>query len=465
MAVARTHRPVWRSEACLPCGACTRRCPSSVFFEQRLESFSLRGRVAQAVEFPAGDRPAVPPCQAACPLGQDVPAYNTALCAGDFDAAAQVIYRANPLPSVCGRLCVRPCESACVRAGLDQAVAIRSLKRAAIEHAGGPALRPPKKERFVQVVVIGAGPAGLSCAFYLRRLGFSVRVLEAKAKPGGLLRYGVPAFDLPRQVLAKEIEALAEIGIEIVCGARVDSAREIQQLLSDGARAVVLATGAACGVPAGLPGEDLEGCFDGIDFACRFADGDGPPLRGPAVVSGAGHMAVAAARMALRAGADPVHLLMRRSQAEAPADGDQIRQAVEEGVWLVGEHRPLAISGKGRVQGVEISPIVYGPPDEVGRRWPLSGSDAKLSSRILEASTFVAAETRKADLTWLADAPSLRVGPGGGLGTAGGGFMTDLPGVFVVGDLLTGPRNAVQAIATSMRVAAAVERFCRGGGS
>jgi NADPH-dependent glutamate synthase beta subunit-like oxidoreductase len=463
VAVVRTHRPVWRSEACLPCGACTRRCPSGVFVEQRLESDSLRGRVARAVEFPEGDRPAVPPCQAACPLGQDVPAYNTALRSGDFDAAAQVIYRANPLPSVCGRLCVRPCESACVRAALDQPVAIRSLKRAAIEHAGGRSLRPPKKETAVRVVVIGAGPAGLSCAFYLRRLGFSVRVLEAEAKPGGLLRFGVPAFDLPRQVLAAEIEALAELGIEIVCDARVDSAHQIQQLLSDGARAVVLATGAACGVPAGLPGEDLPGCFDGIAFAHRYADGDGPPLCGPAVVSGAGHMAVAAARMALRAGADPVHLLMRRSLAEAPADGDQIRQAIEEGVRLVEEHRALAISGQGRIQGVEISPIVYGPPDGVGRRWPLSGSDANLSSRTLEAATFVAAETRKADLAWLADAPSLRAGPGGGMRTADGGFMTDLPGLFVAGDLLTGPRNAVEAIATAMRVAAAVALFCRGG--
>jgi NADPH-dependent glutamate synthase beta subunit-like oxidoreductase len=459
-AIVRTHHPIWRAERCLPCRTCTRRCPTTVFPEQALEPDSLRGRVAREVDFPPG-RPDVPPCRAACPIGQDVPGYTTALARGDFAQALAVIAKTNPLPAVCARLCLHACMHACVRAGLDAPVEIRALKRAALEHGGPRPVARPAAERDGRVVVVGAGPAGLSAAFALRRNGWQIELLEAEPEPGGLLRWAVPAFELPRSALAAEIEAVLAAGIALRLGARVGSAAELEGLLRSGARAVLLATGAGRGLRLGIPGEELAGAEDGVGFARRHADGRGPRLEGPLVVSGAGLVAVAAARLAVRAGARPVRLVQARPGAEAPLP-ELLALAAEEGVELVTERRPVELLGAaGRVRAVRLAPVRLGPADGVGRRWPVSAGEAQGSVLELEARTFVAAEGRAPDLGWLAGAPGLRVGPLGHLEVERGGYATGLPGVFACGEVMTGPRNAIEAIATGIRAAAAVERYLR----
>jgi heterodisulfide reductase subunit A len=440
-----------------------------VFPEQVLEPDSLRGRVAREVAFPPG-RPDIPPCRAACPIGQDVPGYTAALARGDFAGAVAVIARTNPLPEVCGRLCLHACMRACVRAGLDAPVEIRALKRAALAHGGPRPVARPDRERDGRVHVVGAGPAGLGAAFALRRNGWRVVVHEAEAEPGGLLRYGVPAFDLPRAALATDIQAVLDAGIELELGSRIDSATALGQLRAAGALAVVLACGAGRGLGLGIPGEELEGASDGVAFARLQADGRGPTLEGPAVVAGAGLVALAAARLALRAGARPVSLVFSRPLAEAPLP-EELARAEAEGVAVIPEAWPVELLGEGgRVRAVRLGSTLVGPADGSGRRWPVVLGAGAGPTRELPARWFVAARDRRPELRGLEEVEGLRLGPLGQLEVERGTYRAGPAWLFACGDLVTGPRNAIEAIATGLRAAASVERYLRaqpgpGGGS
>jgi NADPH-dependent glutamate synthase beta subunit-like oxidoreductase len=256
MAIVRTHRPVWTAEKCLSCLACRHGCAATVFPELADED-GLRGRVSREISFPPGPLP-VSPCQAACPLGQDVPAYLHALSKGDFDGALGIILRTNPLPSVCGYLCVRPCMHACVRGVLDRTVQIRALKLAASQTADKVS-RVSADGSGGRVAVVGSGPAGLSAAFFLRKSGYQVDVYEAGERPGGLLRQAVPSFDLPEEALDRDIERIRETGVRILTSRQVDLRGGPESLLVEGARAVILALGSPMGIRLGVPGEELSG--------------------------------------------------------------------------------------------------------------------------------------------------------------------------------------------------------------
>ena len=245
MAIVRTHRPVWTAEKCLSCGACRHCCASTVFPELAEEEDTLRGRVAREVKF-SKKLEGRPPCQAACPLGQDVAGYVTAIAEGDFDRALAVILETNPFPHVLGRLCHHPCQRTCVRGKLDQEVPIRALKLAAARSGRAPALVPEKEEN-KQVAIIGAGLAGLSAAYFLRRRGYKVKVYEAEAGPGGQLR-----GKLPQKDLEADIDIIRSTGVEIITGQKQDLGNR------PGADAVIVAVGAAGGkkveIPAGAFG-------------------------------------------------------------------------------------------------------------------------------------------------------------------------------------------------------------------
>jgi NADPH-dependent glutamate synthase beta subunit-like oxidoreductase len=240
MAIVRTHRPVWTAEKCLSCGACRHCCAATVFPEHAEEKDTLRGRVAREVKF-SKKLEGRPPCQAACPLNQDVAGYVTAMAAGDFDRALSIILETNPFPRVLGRLCHNPCQRTCVRNKLDEQIQIRALKLAAALNGRASALAPDK-ERSTQVTIIGAGLAGLSAAYFLRRRGYKVKVYEAEAEPGGQLRNKVPQEDLDA-----DIDLIRSTGVEIVTGKKQDLGN------LPGADAVIVAVGALQGKKVDIP--------------------------------------------------------------------------------------------------------------------------------------------------------------------------------------------------------------------
>ena len=458
MAVTRTHRPVWSGEKCLPCGACTQRCPVVLFPELLGEEDSLRARVARSYAFPSGDvPPEIPPCRAACPLGQDVPRYVSAMAAGRADEALSVILETNPFPSVCGRVCPRPCMKACVRGCLDEPVDIRTLKRAVVERAARarPISTAPAGD--AEVAVVGAGPAGLAAAFELRRRGRSVAVYEAEAEPGGLLRYGMAGFDVPRDVLAAEIGAILDAGVELRTGARLGADFSLADLSR--AKAVLIATGCWQGRGLGidLPGDKApEGLFDAPTLARRVAKEEISDLHGPAAVIGGGTMAVAVARTLRRLGAGPVTLIASRGMQELPADEESLRRAEEEGVRIMPEMRPVEVLGDGRVEGLRCAPVEMSEEDGAGRRWPLGLGEETVD---LEAATIVAAEDRDPDLGWLSAGDGIRRGPLGTILVEAVSWITSREGVFAAGDVATGPMSVVGAIATGMRAAVAIDRY------
>lgn len=421
MAVARTHRPVWNREACLPCGACTRRCPSRVFPEQAEEPDSLRGRVARKM----GPRLLeVPPCQTACPLGQDVPAYVAAVAAGAYPQALEAVLQTNPFPAVCGRLCHHPCQRACVRGKLDTPVRIRALKRLAEERARAdvaPA-RPP--ERGGRVTVIGAGPAGLSAAWALRRRGRRVTVIDSAPAPGGLLRWAVPGFHLPHEALQADIERILASGVALRTDEPVEGRDGLERLRAEGADALVVATGAGQGRKLEIPGEDRAGCWDAVSFARSYRDGQGPALSGAAVIAGGGYLGAAVARMAIRAGAGPVYLLPGTSRRVASAEPEGVGMAEEEGVEVVLGTRPLEARGDEHLQAVVCT--------------------TRDGEREIEAGLLVAARERAPLRDWKPELDPDR-------------------GVFGAGEAVTGPRNLVGAVARGVKVAGEVDRYLEGG--
>lgn len=240
MAIVRTHRPVWTAEKCLSCGACRHCCAATVFPEHAEEKDTLRGRVAREVKF-SKKLEGRPPCQAACPLNQDVAGYVTAIAAGDFDRALSIILETNPFPRTLGRRCHHPCQRTCVRNKLDEPVQIRALKLAAAQNGRAPALAPDK-EKDKQVAIIGAGLAGLSAAYFLRRRGYRVTVYEAEKEPGGQLR-----GKLPQEDLDADIDLIRSTGVEIKTGQKQD----LNNLPA--ADAVIVAVGALGGKKVEIP--------------------------------------------------------------------------------------------------------------------------------------------------------------------------------------------------------------------
>jgi len=379
------------------------------------------------------------PCSAACPAGNDVVGFVQALATGGVEAAARVLLRTQPLPSVCGRVCPAPCMTACNRDAYDGAVNVRGLERWIGDHA---AAAPEPLERAAtprRVAVVGSGPAGLSAAFLLARRGHDVALLEGGRRLGGVLRTGIPAYRLPDDVLERDIRRVLALGVKARCGVFLDA--DGLQMLAAGHDAVILATGLARASGLDAPGLHLRGVARGLRYLAQAKSGEVPRLSGRVVVLGGGNTAIDCARTALRAGAARVIIAYRRGRTEMPAIAAEIDEALGEGVELLTHRQPVRVLGGETVAGVELAEVELGEPDASGRRRPIVTD----RTSTVPCDAVLLALGQGADLSILPRGWSVKDGR-----AFDGAAPTD---VWFAGDVVTGDGTVTHAVGHGRRVA------------
>ncbi|MHB0877020.1 MAG: FAD-dependent oxidoreductase [Anaerolineae bacterium] len=417
-------------------------------------------RLALELLLSAHEGDCVAPCRLECPANVDIQTYIAQIAAGEYAEAVRTIKRTNPFPSVCGRVCPHTCELQCRRNLLDEAMAINPLKRFVAdydrlsEHPYTPAVAPDSGKR---VAVVGGGPAGLTAAYYLRQAGHAVTVFEKNEKAGGMLRYGIPRYRLPEDVLDQEIGQILALGVELRTGQAMGRDFDVDELRQQGFDVVFLAIGAWSSMQLGVPGEDTPGVMAGIDFLCRIAAGERPELGRRVVVVGGGNVAIDAARTARRLGAD-VTIAYRRGRGEMPAEPYEIAEAEEEGVRFEFLAAPVALqTGNGRVANLRAVRMALGEPDASGRRRPVPVDGSEFD---VPADTVIAAIGQRPDRSCVLE--SLGFDRGDTLHCNPATLQTDVPWVFAGGDCASGAATAVQAIGGGRRAAISIDRFLNG---
>lgn len=412
---------------------------------------------------PTGDCPMLTPapCQMACPAGIDIPSYLMLIGQGRYAEAIEVIRRDNPFPWVCGLVCTHPCEFMCVRGRMDSPIAIMDLKGFAAEKAisSGEYINPPKMpENGRKVCVIGAGPGGLTAAYYLALKGYQVTVIESLPVAGGMMMVGIPRYRLPREVIDREVNMIEELGVEIRLNTRMGKDISIEDLNAEGFQAYLLAVGAHGSYKLMIPGEDdYPEVISAIEYLRRVSLGDHRrPGRRVAVVGG-GNVAIDAARTSLRLGCDEVTILYRRTHDQMPAHNEEVVEAEEEGVQFSYLTVPKEIIGEnGHVSGIICMRAELSEPDESGRQRPVpvEGSD-----HLLAVDVVIPAIGQEVDGSGLEVFQGVSWTRRNTLRVNTVSMQTHQPGVFAVGDAVTGPATVVEAIAGGKKAAFAVHRY------
>lgn len=398
------------------------------------------------------------PCSHTCPAGVDVPRYIRLINEGNYDEALSVIRERIPFPSVCGYICIHPCESKCRRGQLDEPIAIRDLKRFIADHANQVAVVEPQvaPSSGKRVAIVGSGPAGLTAAYYLAKLGgHAVTVFEALPEAGGMMRVGIPRYRLPKEVLDTEIDVIKQVGVEIRTSTRIDS---VESLREQGYDAIFLALGAHAGTKMHVHGEESQGVVDCVSLLRDVNLGRKVRLGKKVAVVGGGNAAMDASRTALRIGAKEVTILYRRTKDEMPASGEEIREALEEGVnieFLVAPNKIWRHNGHLKMSCLRMK---LGDIDASGRRRPepLAGSEFNREFDTVIAATGQRPEVpdqlgiaTNGDSTICADPDTL---------------ATDIGGVFAGGDVVSGPASVIEAIAAGRQAAISIDKYLGGKG-
>ena len=407
----------------------------------------------------------ISPCQHTCPVGINIPKYVAHIAAGEYLEAIDTIRERNPFPSICGRICHHPCESRCRRGELDDPVAIRELKRFAADWYFENITEDP--EPFPQthrqkVAVVGAGPTGLSCAYFLAKMGYPVTVFEALPIGGGMLSVAIPEFRLPREVIQREIDYIAKKGVDIRYNTPITVNFTVEDLRRDGFEAVFVAAGAQRSQRIGIPGEleDIAGFYYGLRFLRDAKLGRQVRIGRRVAVIGGGNVAMDTARTALRLGADEVSIYYRRSRDEMPVTKAEYDQTIAEGIqvhFLVSPTR--IVSENWKVMALQCSQMKLGEPDESGRRRPIPISGSEFS---VEADNVIAAVGQAPDLSFLPTDSGLERTRLETLVVDSNTLSTNVDGVFAGGDFVTGPGMVIDAIAAGRRVAIAIDKHLKG---
>ncbi|MEA3435135.1 MAG: FAD-dependent oxidoreductase [Thermodesulfobacteriota bacterium] len=450
--------PVVDESKCVGCGACEKVCPKNIL--------TVRTMSQRLLHFNEEDD-ALAPCQQTCPAEINIPLYISQIRDGDYEGAVHTIRERNPLLLSCGRVCPHPCESYCRRGIEDDPVSINQLKRfvADLEMNSGKRLPIPcAPDTDKRIAVVGGGPAGLSCAYFLRRLGHEVTIYEAMPEMGGIIRYGIPEYRLPKKVLAWEIEGILNLGIEHHTNMRLGVDFDLDSLITKGFDAIFLGVGAWNDYGLKIEGEDLKGSFKGIDFLSRVASGEKVPIGRRAAVIGGGNSAIDCVRTLVRLGAEEVYIVYRRTRKEMPANEVEIVAAEHEGIKFHFLAAPVSVVGddNDNVTHLEFLKMELGEPDASGRRRPvpIEGSETLMDIDMLITAigqtpdvSFTQKERRLEDLEitrWktIDNNPET--------------LQSSIPYIFTGGDSATGPSLVVTAIGGGRRAAASIHQYLSG---
>ncbi len=427
---------------CRFCGACVSVCPTGALMDKK-EPNNPKGYAA--------------PCKHACPAGTNVPEYVRLVKEGRYEEASCLIHERLPIPRSLGHVCSHPCETACRHECLNEAVSIRNLKLTAVEHDPNKVWKTRRKqlaETGKRVAIVGAGPCGLSAAYYLRKQGHTVTVFESQPEAGGMLRYGIPEYRMPRNVVREEIADLTETGFEIRCGSRITD----YQKLSSEYDAVVVAIGNQQGVRLPIPGNDKPQVYVNLDFLRRTAEGNPPVLGKNVLVLGGGNVAFDCARTAVRLGAETVQMACLESEETLPGDREELEAALEEGIQMHFSRSFLEIVGAGdSVEGVKTIEVSSMHFDE-NRKLVLGTVPG--SEQVIPCDTVIFAVGQRAEL---APEYGMQIGRGNSAVVDENG-RTSLVNVFAAGDVTYGTQSVVRAVASGRSVAESVDRFLGGNG-
>jgi formate dehydrogenase beta subunit len=451
--------PVVVAEKCVGCGACETVCPKYVMkvktMSERLMHFNCHD-----------DRLA--PCRQTCPAEIDIPRYIAQIREGDYPGAVITIRDRNPFLLSCGRVCPHPCETNCRRGIEDEPVSINQLKRFVADYEMNAderfpiAMAPETRKR---IAVIGGGPAGLTCAYFLRRLGHQVNIFEAMPKLGGMLRYGIPEYRLPKEILDWEIQGILDLGIDYHTNVKFGHDFDLSSLIAAGFDAVFLGVGAWKDASLRVEGENLKGCYTGIDFLSRLAAGDVPSIGQTAAVIGGGNTAIDCTRNLIRLGAKKVYIVYRRTRGEMPANEVEIDAAEHEGVQFLFLAAPVRVKGDadGHVTHLEYLKMELGEPDASGRRRPVP---VEGSETLLETDMVITAIGQSPDVSFtersrerLAELKTTRWST---IDVNPQTLQTNIPYLFAAGDAATGPSLVVEAIGGGRRAARSIHQYVMG---
>ena len=487
---ASAYRAHVTKEKCVACGKCVEVCPAgAVKLGQKL--CTKQGEV----EYPKQELPTgfkwgedkwnrnyvadnrknchesgTAPCKTACPAHIAIQGYIQLAKEGRYLDALKLIKQDNPFPSVCGYVCNRRCEDACTRGALDKALAIDEIKKFIAEQdlkseeryvPEKIRRRPIDKDYEEKIAIIGAGPAGLSCAYYLARMGYvNVTVFDRNPAPGGMLVMGIPSYRLDRSALKGEIEVLEKMGVHFRMNTEIGKDVTIEQLREQGYKGFYVAIGAQKSSKLNIAGEDLEGVYGGVDFLREVNLGNKPEIGKKCAVIGGGNVAMDVCRTAVRLGAE-TYVIYRRSEDEMPADKEEVAEAKEEGVKFCFLNAPVEILGEdGKVKALKVELMELGEADEKGRRKPVGTGKFET----IEVDSVLAAVGQSIDWGGL-DIGALKTGKKGNAIADPVTYQTEQEDIFVGGDVYTGPKFAIDAIAAGREGAESLHRFVQDGQS
>jgi len=449
--------PIIDEERCNGCGKCVLICP-----QHALELASL---ISPLLRFNRIDD-CLSPCQQACPAGIEIPKFIKFIKEKQYEKALLTIKERMPMPLVTGRVCPRPCEDYCIRNEIDEPVAINFLKRFVADYQLNkghfPLFIAPSTGR--KVAIIGGGAAGLSCGYFLKRLGNTVTIFEAMPKLGGMLRYGIPDYRLPQEILDLEISGIINLGIEIRLNMALGRDFSLKDLRDQGYEAIFLGIGAWQDRVVNMEGKDLSGVWPGLTVLRKTAMGEKTDLGSKAMVIGGGNVAMDVARSAIRLGVKEAYVIYRRSCAEMPALKEEVKAAEEEGVKFLFLANPIRLIGEdNKLKAVEYIKMRLGKPDASGRPSPepISGTETKI-----KIDTFIFAIGQRPSISFLKRDPigkdleftnrhTIKANPDT--------CQTNIPFIFAAGDAILGPRRVVDAISTARLAAYNIHSYLKRG--